>query len=314
MKKILVTGAAGTIGLQVIKYLLSEGKYEITALDLKCKVNIKRLRGYKNRINIVYGDLNDKTLVESLVKDHQIIIHLAGISPVYINYKPELGKSDYDATVTLVSAIKKKNPKCMLLYSSSMAIYGENNTKKLTVKTQPVENNFNYYAKYKLMSEKYITSNIENYSIFRLAYVLLNPKNRSSFYSVKYSTNLETILLQDAAYAFVAAIDYKDDINKKIFNVTGGKEFRMNYASYLYRIFCYYGLSMKYFKTWLFAEKNYYCNYCTDGDELEDLIHFRTKTLNDYYNSFNNFSNDIRRIIPKFFAIPFRIYAKRVKK
>ena len=38
MKKVLVTGAAGSIGLQVIKYLLSEGKYEITALDLKSKV------------------------------------------------------------------------------------------------------------------------------------------------------------------------------------------------------------------------------------------------------------------------------------
>ena len=37
MKKILVTGAAGTVGINVLKFLLSEGKYEITALDLKNK-------------------------------------------------------------------------------------------------------------------------------------------------------------------------------------------------------------------------------------------------------------------------------------
>ena len=37
MKKVLVTGAAGVIGQKVIKYLLSEGKYEITALDLRTK-------------------------------------------------------------------------------------------------------------------------------------------------------------------------------------------------------------------------------------------------------------------------------------
>ena len=30
MKKVLVTGAGGSIGVNVIKYLLSEGKYEIT--------------------------------------------------------------------------------------------------------------------------------------------------------------------------------------------------------------------------------------------------------------------------------------------
>ena len=35
MKRVLVTGAAGSIGLFTIKYLLNEGKYEIKALDLK---------------------------------------------------------------------------------------------------------------------------------------------------------------------------------------------------------------------------------------------------------------------------------------
>ena len=44
MKKVLVTGAAGTIGNKVIKYLLSEGKYEITALDLRNKNSLKKLK------------------------------------------------------------------------------------------------------------------------------------------------------------------------------------------------------------------------------------------------------------------------------
>ena len=43
MKKILVTGAGGTVGLQVIRFLLSEGKYEITALELKNRQVYKRL-------------------------------------------------------------------------------------------------------------------------------------------------------------------------------------------------------------------------------------------------------------------------------
>ena len=44
MKKVLVTGAAGSVGVHVIKYLLAEGKYEITALDLKNKNVFKRMR------------------------------------------------------------------------------------------------------------------------------------------------------------------------------------------------------------------------------------------------------------------------------
>ena len=67
MKKVLVTGAAGSIGLYTLKYLLSEGKYEITALDLNNKKVIKRLKKYKKRVNVVYGDVNDKVLITAFV-------------------------------------------------------------------------------------------------------------------------------------------------------------------------------------------------------------------------------------------------------
>ena len=56
MKRVLVTGAAGVIGIKTIKYLLSEGKYEITALELRNKSNYKKLKKYRRRINIIYGD------------------------------------------------------------------------------------------------------------------------------------------------------------------------------------------------------------------------------------------------------------------
>ena len=55
MKKVLVTGAGGAIGVHVIKYLLSEGNYEITALDLKNKRVMNNLKRYRKRINIVYN-------------------------------------------------------------------------------------------------------------------------------------------------------------------------------------------------------------------------------------------------------------------
>jgi len=75
MKKVLVTGAAGCIGGLVLKYLLSEGKYEITALDVKNKKTINSFKKYKRRVNIIYGDINDSILTEALVKDHDYIIH-----------------------------------------------------------------------------------------------------------------------------------------------------------------------------------------------------------------------------------------------
>ncbi len=53
MKKVLVTGAAGVVGLNVLKYLLSEGKYEITALDSRLYYSFSKcyatFRGHKKR-------------------------------------------------------------------------------------------------------------------------------------------------------------------------------------------------------------------------------------------------------------------------
>ena len=59
MKRVLVTGAAGTIGIRTIKYLLSEGKYEVTALDLKNRKHYKKLKKYRKMIDIVYADANN---------------------------------------------------------------------------------------------------------------------------------------------------------------------------------------------------------------------------------------------------------------
>ena len=62
MKKVLVTGAAGAIGINVIKYLLSEGKYEITALDLRNRHSNSVLKKYKKRVNIILGDVNVQSI------------------------------------------------------------------------------------------------------------------------------------------------------------------------------------------------------------------------------------------------------------
>ena len=90
MKRILVTGAAGTVGLQVLRFLLSEGKYEVTALELKNKHVYKRLKHMRKRINIVYGDINDDFLVDALIKEHDVVIHCAGVLPPFANVRDDL--------------------------------------------------------------------------------------------------------------------------------------------------------------------------------------------------------------------------------
>jgi nucleoside-diphosphate-sugar epimerase len=307
MKKILVTGAGGTVGLQVIRFLLSEGKYEITALELKNRHVYKRLKPLRKRINIVYGDINDEKIVDALIKDHDVVIHLAGVLPPLANVRDDLCKEiDFNGTKTIVDSIKDYNPDCYLLYASSTSVYGtQNDYKNISVKTECEIDDYDYYSKYKLKCEKYIKSNIKNFSILRLAYILGDPGPEGLIYNVPLNCDMEFLSAEDAGYAFVCAIDYKKKLNKKTFNVSGGDKFRTYYKDYLVHLFSTYGLSLKFVASWLMAEKNYCGGYYVDGDELEDILHFRSKNLDVYYNTLLKYKYKVSRFFPRLLAKPF---------
>ena len=314
MKKILVTGAGGTVGLQVIRFLLSEGKYEITALELKNRHVYKRLKPFRKRINIVYGDVNDENIVDALVKDHDVVIHLAGVLPPFANVRDDLCKEvDYKGTVNIVNSIKDYNPDCFLLYASSTSVYGKQDM-GITVKSNCNIDELDYYSSYKLKSEDYIKNNIKNYSIFRLAYVLGDPKSESLIYNIKSGTMLESVSSEDAGYAFVCAIDFKKQVNKKIFNVTGGEKFRTIYNEYIKNILKTYGLSIRFLSTWFCAEKNFFGGVYEDGDKLEEILHFRSKNLDVYYNTLEKYSGRITRFIPRLLAWPFVLFYSKKEK
>ena len=265
MKKVLVTGAAGSIGVHVIKYLLAEGKYEITALDLKNKNVFKRLRRFKKRINILYGDVGDRVLIEALVKDHDIIIHLASVLPPLADMKKGLAEIvDYDGCENIIRAISYYNPKCHLFYASTTSMYKEHENP--TVKSRIELDDYDYFSMAKYKTELLIKNKLKNYTIYRIPLVLSNPLKETFMYNVKKNSVVGVVTKEDAAYAFVKGIKYLDKLNKKTFNVMG--EESILYRELLEKMLEITGLSFKYVFARLFLEKNYYSPVCADKDEL----------------------------------------------
>lgn len=300
MKKVLVTGAAGTIGIHVIKYLLSEGKYEITAIDLKNKRVINRLKRYKRRINIIYGDVCNRVLMEALVKDHDYVIHLAASTPPLSDMKKGLAHLiDYTGTENIVRAITYYNPKCHLFYASSTTIYKEK--ENVTVSSKIELDEFDYFSKAKLDAEKLIKEKLKNYTIYRIPLVLSNPGDEPFMYHVNKSKMIEAITKEDAAYAFVRGLNYAKTLNKQTYNITGEKP--ILYNDLLQKILEIYGISFEFVLNRLFIEKNYYSPVCKDRDELNNIISYRNDTLVEYYNRLRGRSK--KRKFPRFLAKPF---------
>ena len=311
MKKVLVIGAAGSIGSCLIKYLLSEGKYEITALDLKTKNVYKRLHKYRHRINIVYGDVLDRNLLEPLVKDANIVIHLATCLPPLAEYKKSLvDLIDYSSTENIVRAINYYNPKCLLIYASSTSLYSKDIT---DVNERLKVNESRYFDSAKLASEKLISKKVKRFIILRVPLVLSDLRKDPFIYNIKGNEPLEVITKEDAGYAFCASIDKVNKLNNKIIDIGGGQTCRCSYNELLVNILKYHGLSWKYILTLFFGEKNYTSPVLTDSDDSNKILGYRNDSLQSYYMRQKRRSKN--RKLSIIIAKPFVYFInKRIKK
>jgi len=123
--RILITGGAGFIGSHLCDVFLLKG-YKVSILDnlsTGSETNIIHLKG-----KIIYnkGDIKDKRLVEKLVKNSDMVIHMAaavGVSTILRNPIESISTNFYGSEIVLNAALKFDK---RLLIASTSEIYGKN--------------------------------------------------------------------------------------------------------------------------------------------------------------------------------------------
>ncbi len=114
--KYLITGGAGFLGINLVRYLHSRG-HEITSLDI---VDFD-YPDMNDKIKIISGDIRDKQKVKEAVAGQDIIVHTAAALPLY---KPEdIYSTDIDGTKNLLEAAEENKIK-RFIHISSTAVYG----------------------------------------------------------------------------------------------------------------------------------------------------------------------------------------------
>ncbi|MDL2246075.1 dTDP-glucose 4,6-dehydratase [Methanobrevibacter sp. OttesenSCG-928-K11] len=151
MSKILVTGGAGFIGSNFLKYMVDKyPKDEFINLDVLTYCgNLENLEDIENKDNykFIKGDIRDKELVNNLTSDVDYIINFAAESHVDRSIEdPEIFiKSNILGTQVLLDAAKKYNIKKYLQISTD-EVYGTlGKTGYFTEKT-PLQANSPYSA------------------------------------------------------------------------------------------------------------------------------------------------------------------------
>ncbi|MDY0083885.1 MAG: NAD-dependent epimerase/dehydratase family protein, partial [Ignavibacteriaceae bacterium] len=114
--KYLITGGAGFLGINLVRYLHSRG-HEVTSLDI---VHFD-YPDMNDKIKIITGDIRDKEKVKEAVADQDIVVHTAAALPLY---KPEdIYSTDIDGTRNLIEESYAQKVK-RFIHISSTAVYG----------------------------------------------------------------------------------------------------------------------------------------------------------------------------------------------
>ena len=129
--RVLITGGAGFIGSHLCDALISRGD-EVTILDNLSTGSQQNIAHLKGKIEVTQGDIRDKSLVDSLVADSDLVLHMAaalGVDNILENPIESISTNFYGSEVVLNTAMRYNK---RILIASTSEIYGKNSKQPLS--------------------------------------------------------------------------------------------------------------------------------------------------------------------------------------
>ena len=123
--KVLITGGAGFIGSHLADYFVLEGA-EVVILDNLTTGSKENLIGPANKAKLVIGDIRNQELIEQLVSETDLVLHMAaalGVDNIMTETIESISTNIYGSEVVLQAATRFKK---RIFIASTSEIYGKN--------------------------------------------------------------------------------------------------------------------------------------------------------------------------------------------
>lgn len=267
MERILITGGAGSMGKE-LSFILAEKGYKIRVFDIP-QANFTGLK--EKGIEIFEGDITDKENVNKSLKDVDTVIHLAAILPPQSEDNKELAvKVNVDGTKNLVDAIKNNGNEARLIFSSSVATYGDTTDLEPPVTVDTKQRPNTNYSETKVKCEKYILDSNIDYTILRISGVVIAALLDPPEWPFTADQRVELVFKDDVVSALVAAVEVKKSTNK-ILIVAGGKTWQMKGHEFVEEFFKILDIEPEDAE---YAEKPVYSDWY-DTEEAQKLLNYQ---------------------------------------
>ena len=234
MKRVVVTGACGNIGANVVDLLVQRG-YAVRAVDLDTPRGRKVASRWGDRVEMRFGSICNEALVRKAVEGTDHVVHLAAMVPPGTDVDQAAGYAvNVVATRSIIAACEAQARPPRLTFTSTAAIWGRNDAvdrpRRADEEISPSDN----YSRQKAECEATLRASSLDFVIFRIAMTPpVEPGALSPFvFDMHPDMRVEFTHPKDQALAIVNSL-VVDEIAGRTLCLGGGARNRYRYREFM---------------------------------------------------------------------------------
>ena len=314
-RTVFLTGGTGNMGWAGFQELYArKERFDIRLLARDSKKNHKMLDRYASdpAVTVIWGDLTRYEDVLAGVNGADIVLHVGGMVSPAADYFPEKTlKVNVSAAENVAKAVlaQPNADDIKVVYIGSVAQYGDRNPPRHwgDVNEPQTPAKYDMYALSKIRAEQiFAESGIKHWVSLRQSGILypgiLKVVNPTAFH-VPVGGVLEWATVEDSGRLLAQVCEdwVPAEFWNQAYNISSGEQYRMTNYEFETRLLEGLGLPgpEKVFEPQWFALKNFHGMWYTDGDKLENYLHFRANTPIDEYFA------TMKSKLPWFYSLAF---------
>lgn len=306
MKTVFLTGATGTMGyagmMEILRY---PERYKLKILarpSQKNKTLLAPLMASYKALEVIWGDLTKYEDVLKGVTGSDIVLHVGGMVSPQADYRPEatrktnIAAAEYVRDAVLAQP-EAKQPK--VVYIGSVAQMGD--------RREPLHwgragdpicvSAYDHYGITKAWAERIITgSPIKQWVSLRQSGILY-PAILKNYDPIMFHVPIRGVLewatVEDSGRLLerVCREEVPEKFWKRYYNIGSGKEYRISNYEFECLLLEAIGCPKpeQIFEAKWFTTRNFHGMWYLDGDELENILHFRANVpIKEYFRQLAN--------------------------
>jgi nucleoside-diphosphate-sugar epimerase len=296
-KTVFLTGASGNMGREGLREFLDRrDRYDIVILVLPG--DRRRMPAYEREagVRVVWGDLTRYEDVLSCVTGADCVLHVGGmVSPAADSQPERTAQVNIGAAANILRAIhaQPEPGRIKLVNIGSVAQTGDRNPPIHWGRTgDPIKTSvFDHYAVTKTVAERMVVESGLPYWVSlrqtAIAHVRLLDAMDPIMFHVPINGAFEWVTVRDSGrlLARVCEDDVPEEFWRRIYNIGGGESCRITNYEFMRRAYSAIGIASpsRVCQANWFALKNFHGQWFEDSDRLEELLHFRSESLGDFF-------------------------------